>query len=141
MGRFVFTTAVGIWLGTVVCFSFIILPTVHATLQDRARRLLDLLFPRYYWTGIVCGLVSLAAVSLAPANPAFPMGERIRLAFPVLVGLICTLVAQRFLLPRLSHPGSDAPPPVDERLHRFSVMLNTTVLAMLILAVAAVATR
>lgn len=141
MGRFVFTASVGIWLGTVVCFSFIILPTVHATLQDRARHLLDHLFPRYYWTGIVCGLVSLAAVSLAPSNPVFPFGERVRLAFPVLVGLICTLVAQRLLLPRLSHPGIDRPPPVDARLHQFSVMLNTTTLAMLILAVAAVATR
>ncbi len=141
MGRFLFTTSVGVWLGTVVCFSFIILPTIHAKLQDRARHLLDDLFPRYYWTGVVCGLISLAAVSLAPQNPAFPFAERVRLAFPVVVSLACTLVAQRFLLPRMSHPGVDKPPPIDERLHRFSVMLNSTVLAMLVLAVAAVATR
>ncbi len=141
MGRFLFTTSVGVWLGTVVCFSFVILPTVHATLEGKARFLLDELFPKYYWIGVICGLISLAAVSLAPTNPDFPFGERIRLAFPVVVSLACTLVAQRVLLPRLSHPGTMEPPPVDERLHRFSVMLNTTVLAMLILAVAAVATR
>ncbi len=141
MGRFLFTTAVGVWLGTVVSFSFVVLPTIHARLQDRARHLLDELFPRYYWTGVVCGLISLAAVSLAPQNPAFPLGERLRLAFPVVVSLACTLVAQRVLLPRLSHPGVEQPPPVDARLHQFSVMLNTTVLAMLVLAVAAVATR
>lgn len=141
MGRFLFIAAIGIWLGTVVSFSFVVLPTVHATLRERARELLHRLFPRYYWIGIVCGLVSLAAVSLAPVDPEFPFGERARLAFPVIVSLICTLVAQRLLLPRLSHPGTDQPPPVDERLHRLSVMLNTTVLAMLVLAVAAVATR
>jgi len=141
MGRFLFIAAIGVWLGTVVSFSFVVLPTVHAELKERARALLHRLFPRYYWIGVVCGLISLAAVSLAPADPAFPFGERVRLAFPVIVSLVCTLVAQRLLLPRLSHPGTDQPPPVDERLHRASVMLNTTVLAMLVLAVAAVATR
>jgi len=141
MGRFLFMTSVGVWLGTVVSFSFIVLPTVHARLESRARDLLDALFPRYYWTGVVCGLIALAAVSLAPENPTFPFGERVRLAFPVLVSLVCTLVAHRLLLPRLSRPGSDSPPPVDARLHQFSVMLNSTVLAMLILAVAAVVTR
>ncbi len=141
MGRFLFTASIGIWLGTVVCFSFVILPTVHDRLEDKARLLLNALFPRYYWTGVFCGLVALGTVSLAPYNPAFPLGERVRLAFPVVVGLVCTVIAQLLLLPRLSHPGTDKPPPVDERLHRFSVMLNTTVLAMLVLAVAAVTTR
>ncbi len=141
MGRFLFIAAIGIWLGTVVSFSFVVLPTVHAELREQARALLHRLFPRYYTIGVICGLISLAAVSLAPSDPAFPFGERVRLAFPVIVSLLCTLVAQRLLLPRLSHPGTGQPPPVDERLHRFSVMLNTTVLAMLILAVAAVATR
>jgi hypothetical protein len=141
MARFVFTAAVGIWLGTVVSFSFVTLPTVHAALGENARGLLDALFPRYYWIGVICGLVSLAAVSLAASSPNFAMGERLRLAFPVVVGLLCTLVAQRFLLPRLSRPGAREPILIDSRLHRASVMLNTTVLAMLILAIAAVATR
>ncbi len=141
MGRFVFMTAVGVWLGTVVSFSFVVLPTVHARLQEHARILLDALFPRYYWTGLVCGLISLASVSLAPQTPSFPFGERVRLAFPVAVSLACTLVAQLLLLPRLSRRGDDDNTPVDKRLHTFSVMLNTTVLAMLILAVAAVVTR
>jgi hypothetical protein len=141
MGRFLFVTAVGVWLGTVVSFSFVVLPAIHGVLREQARTLLHSLFPRYYWVGVLCGLISLAAVSLAPERPDFNFGERVRLAFPVVVGLLCTLVAQRVLLPRLSQPGADAPVPIDERLHRFSVMLNTTVLAMLILAMAAVATR
>ena len=143
MGRFLFITAVGIWLGTVFSFSFVILPALHATLRDRAREILDVLFPRYYWTGVTCGLIAFAAVSLAPQNPDFPFAERVRLAFPVLVSITCTLVAQLLLVPRLSRRAdTDANRPrVDERLHRMAVMLNTTVLAMLLLAVAAVATR
>ncbi len=141
MGRFLFVTAVGVWLGTVVSFSFVMLPAIHGVLRERARTLLHSLFPRYYWIGVMCGLISLAAVSLAPPRPDFPFGERVRLAFPVVVGLLCTLVAQRILLPRLSQAGAETPVPIDERLHRFSVMLNSTVLAMLILAMAAVASR
>ena len=36
MGRFIFATAVGVWLGTVVSFSFVMLPTIHAVLSGRA---------------------------------------------------------------------------------------------------------
>jgi Domain of unknown function (DUF4149) len=141
MGRFVFATAVGVWLGTVVSFSYVVLPTILDALSGRASDLLHRLFPRYYAIGIVCGLTALASVSLAPSSPTLPFGERVRLAFPVVVSLLCTIAAQRFLLPRMRRPQRDPPPPVDQRLHGASVMLNTTVLAMLILAMAAVATR
>jgi hypothetical protein len=139
MGRFVFLAAVGIWLGTVVSFSFVLLPTIHQALAENAAPLLHRLFPRYYVLGTVCGLVALAAVSLAPASPRLVPGDRLRLAFPIVVSLLCTLVAQWGLFPRLAQRDRDAP--AYARLHRFSVMLNSTVLAMLVLAVAAGATR
>ena len=137
MGRFIFVTAVAVWLGTVVSFSFVILPAIHAVLGDQASTLLNRLFPRYYVVGIICGLIALAAVSLAPSNPALLAGDRLRLAFPVVVSLVCTVVAQRVFLPRLAERAQSP----NERLHRLSVMLNTTVLAMLVLAMAAIATR
>jgi hypothetical protein len=138
MGRFLFLMAVAVWLGTVVSFSYVILPAIHAAMSGEARPLLEHLFPRYYLTGTVCGLVALAVVSLAPPSPLLPLAERVRLAFPVVVSLLCTLVAQR-LLPRLAARRSEEEGYA--RLHRFSAMLNSTVLAMLVLAVAAVATR
>ena len=70
MGRFIFVTAVAVWLGTVVSFSFVILPAIHAVLGDQASTLLNRLFPRYYVVGIICGLIALAAVSLAPSAAA-----------------------------------------------------------------------
>ena len=141
MGRFIFSTAVGVWLGTVVSFSFVMLPTVHAVLSGRASLLLDQLFPRYYMTGLLCGLTALAAVSLAPTTPLLPFGERIRLAAPVAVSLLCTLVAQQVLLPRLQRDRGGVNEGSFTRLHQVSAALNSTTLAMLVLAIAAVATR
>jgi hypothetical protein len=91
--------------------------------------------------GLLCGLTALAAVSLAPTTPLLPFSERIRLAFPVAVSLLCTLVGQQVLLPRLQRNRGEANEASFARLHQVSAALNSTVLAMLVLAVAAVATR
>lgn len=139
MGRFVFTAAVAVWLGTVVSFSFVMLPTVHRVLEGRARDLLDKLFPRYYAMGTLCGILALAAVSLPPAGPSLPFPERLRLAFPIVVSLLCTIAAHRVLMPRLA--TAERQDPAYARLHRFAAMLNSTVLAMLILATAAITSR
>jgi hypothetical protein len=141
MGRFIFATAVGVWLGTVVSFSFVMLPTIHNVLSGRASTLLDQLFPRYYMIGLLCGLTALAAVSLAPATPLLPFSERVRLAFPVAVSLICTLVGHQVLLPRLQRGRGEGNEAAFARLHQVSAALNSTTLAFLVLAVAAVATR
>ncbi len=142
MGRFLFTCAIGTWLGTVVSFSYVFLPTIHATMEGLpARRLLHRLFPYYYLTGIGCGLVALVAVAFAPVSPSLPLGERVRLAVPVAFALLCTLGAWQLLLPHMERIDSQAAPEKYARVHRFGAMLNTTVLAALILVMAAVTTR
>jgi hypothetical protein len=141
MGRFVFTLAVGVWLGALVSFSYVFLPTVHATLTGSdLRALLQRLFPRYYSIGIVCGLMALACVSLTPSSPSLPLGERLRLAIPVALALLCTLATRQFLLPRLAKLESSSEPAY-ARLHQVAAMLNTTTLAMLVLVLAAAVTR
>lgn len=141
MGRFLFTCAIGTWLGTVVSFSYVVLPTIHAHLQGPpARQLLRRLFPHYYLTGIVCGLIALATVAFAP-TPSLPFGERVRLAIPVAFAVLCSLAMRQFLLPYMAKIDAAADPERYERIHRYSAMMNTTVLAVLILVVAAVTTR
>ena len=141
MLRFLFVTAVGVWLGTVVCFSFVILPTVHqVSAPGDATRLLRRLFPRYYVAGIVCGFIALGVVSLARSAGALPIPEALRLALPVAGGLVCSLLAHHVLLPRM-RAAQDSSPERYERLHRISAMLNSTVLAMLLLAVAGAVMR
>jgi hypothetical protein len=142
VGRFVYTTAVAVWLGTVVSFSYVFLPVVHAVLEGaNARAVLDRMFPRYYLVGLGCGLVAMAAISLSPDTPALPFAERVRLAFPVAVSLLCTLAAYQGLLPRLLRLRRQDEPRRYQRLHQVSAMLNSTVLAMLVLAMAATVTR
>ncbi len=140
MLRLVFVMAVAVWLGTVVSFSYLVLPTIHrVSAPGDATRLLRRLFPRYYLAGIVCGFVALAAVSAARSG-GLPVPEALRLALPVAGGLLCSLVSQYVLLPRLrALPSRD-----DERylrLHTISSMLNSTVLALLLLAVAGAVMR
>jgi hypothetical protein len=139
--RLLFTCAIAVWLGTVVCFSWVVLPAIHReSAPGDATRLLRSLFPRYYWAGIICGFVALAAVSVGRSADALPIGEALRLALPVAGGLVCSLVAQQILLPRMRE-ARDRQPERYQRLHAVSAMLNSTVVALLFLAVAGAVMR
>ncbi len=141
MLRFVFVVAVAVWLGTVVSFSFVMLPTIHAfSAPGDATRLLRRLFPRYHLAGIVCGFVALGSVSLARSAETLPVAEAVRLALPVAGGLLCSIVGYHVLLPRL-RDAHDRNPDRFARLHNVSTMLNSTTLALLLLAVAAAVMR
>jgi len=138
VGRFVFTVAIGVWLGTLVSFSYVILPGIHAWAPNGgARDLLRTLFPRYHLIGIVCGLAALAVVAIAPRSATFGVRERILLAAPVAVALLCAMIGRQVLVPRLAAIDSGAQPDAFAAVHQTAAMLNTTALAMLILALAA----
>lgn len=141
MLRLLFVCAIAVWLGSVVSFSYVVLPTIHReSAPGDATRLLRRLFPRYYATGTACGFVALAIVSVARAASALPFGEALRMGLPVAGGLVCSLAAQQLLLPRLRE-ARERQPERYEQLHTISAMLNSTVLALLFLAVAGAVTR
>jgi len=142
MGRFLFLVSAGVWLGTVVSFSYVIVPVVRQILHPEASlEVLRELFPRYYMLGLLSGLTALAALSLLPGNVTIlTASDRLLLAFPVSLALLCTVVAQYYVHPRMVEAhGRDEE--AHERLVRLSAMLNHTVLAMLVLAFATFTTR
>jgi len=127
-----------VWLGSVVCVSFVVAPVAHGSFStDEARRFLRPLFPRYYRLGALCGFLALTVVLLGRAS--LSQEELARLSLPVAVALVATLVGGEAILPRLRDmDGGDAR---FGRLHQISAMLNTTTLAALVLAVAGAVMR
>jgi hypothetical protein len=138
MLRLLFCLAVAIWLGSVVCVSFVVTPVAHGTLPAaEARRFLRPLFPRYYRLGAVCGFIALGVVLLGRAG--LSQEELARLTVPVAIAMITSLIGGEWILPRMRELDRD-----DERfarLHQVSAMLNTTTLAALVLAVAGAVMR
>src|SRR6185295_10966659 len=113
-----------------VSFSYVFLPIIHAVVEpERARELLHRLFPRYYAVGLGCGLLAVASVSLPPETPHLPFDERLRLACPIVVALLCTLGAYAIVFPRLAQLRRHDAPQSYSRWHQVSAMLNTTVVA------------
>ncbi len=138
MLRLVFTLAVAVWLGSVVCVSFVVTPLAHGTFPAaEARRFLRPLFPRSRRLGALCGFFALSMVLLG--RESLSHEELARLALPVAVALVATLIGGEAILPRLRDlDGDDAR---FGRLHQISAMLNTTTLAALALAVAGAVMR
>jgi hypothetical protein len=138
MLRLLFCLAIAIWLGSVVCVSFVVTPVAHGTLPAaEARRFLRPLFPRYYRLGAVCGFIALGVVLLGRAG--LSQEELARLTVPVAIAMITSLIGGEWILPRMRELDGD-----DERfarLHQVSAMLNTTTLAALVLAVAGAVMR
>ena len=138
MLRLLFCLAIAIWLGSVVCVSFIVTPLAHGTFPAaEARRFLRPLFPRYYRLGAICGFVALGVVLLG--RTGLSQEELARLTVPVAIAMVASLVGGEWILPRMRDLDRE-----DERfirLHQVSAMLNTTTLAALVLAVAGAVMR
>ena len=140
--RTVHLLALGVWVGSVVFFSFFTAPTLFGVLpRDLAGRAVSAIFPRYYALGAVCGaLALLSGLILGLRQPAF---GRLLACEIVLLGLMTGIVvyAGRVVLPhaaqaRLALPALEGAPGYDDAkarfdaLHRRSVLLNGTVLLL-----------
>jgi NAD/NADP transhydrogenase beta subunit len=50
--------SLALWLGSLCFFSFVIAPTVFKVLEkSEAARLQNVLFPKYYLLGVICGIL------------------------------------------------------------------------------------
>ena len=148
--RFVHLLALGVWVGSVVFFSFVTAPTLFGALpRDLAGRAVSAIFPRYYALGGVCGALALLTGLLLGARQA--AWGRLLAAELVLLLLMTGIVvyAGRVVLPqagraRLALPSLEGSPAYDDAkarfdaLHRRSVLLNGTVLVLGVVAIALV---
>lgn len=129
-------SSVSVWLGAMAFFSFFVAPAAFSVLdRESAGRLVTTVFPRYYFFGLVLGLLGLVGVAgrlLERGERQAPWGTLALLL--LMLGL--TLYAIWVLLPASQTarvamhaagvaPGSAAPEArAFARLHRVSVILN-----------------
>lgn len=147
--KFVHLLALGLWLGSVVFFSFVAAPTLFGALgRETAGRAVSAIFPRYYALGGACGALALLSGLLLGAKQA--AWGRLLLIELVILALTTGIVvyAGGALLPRAAQARQElaqAPEGAaghDEARARFAVLHRRSVLlngAVLILGVAAFA--
>lgn len=131
--RIVIDVALGVWLGAMLFFSFVVAPRVFTVLEDRAGDVVRDLFPRYYNVGVGLGLVAFSAGVLLGLVGGF--GFRLGLLFFfVAVPIAISAYARWVLLARMA--GADEED--FSASHRRSVVMNglamVSVLAALVVS-------
>lgn len=117
--------ALGVWLGSIVFFSFVAAPALFAELgRDRAGDAVNVVFPRYYGFGLVAAAVALAVWVLGPVVSSGVGEPPLAAVAGVLAGAAANLVARYVLVPKMEAAGSDA----FAQYHRQSVLLNLVTL-------------
>lgn len=131
------TGAVGVWLGAVVFFSFVVAPRVFGVLErDRAGDVVNEIFPTYYVFGATLGVVSFVAGLVRLYLDGFTVALAGYLAATA-VAVVVAVFSRVYLVPRIrGNDRSRDDPNVDafERYHGASVRLNSAVLLALVAA-------
>ncbi|SEV99267.1 DUF4149 domain-containing protein [Halobacterium jilantaiense] len=118
------TGALGVWLGSIVFFSFVAAPALFSELgSERAGDAVNVVFPRYYVFGVAMAAVALAAWIVGPL--AFGTTEPPLAADAgVFMGAAANIYARYVLVPKMEAAGSDA----FAQYHKQSVALNLVTL-------------
>jgi hypothetical protein len=147
--NFVYLATLIVWVGGIVCFSFLVAPALFAALPGPAAGdAVGAIFPRYYAAGYACGAVLLGLCALLYRDFGKQRWWRMNTAL-FAVMLLLTLYAGLVTLPRTAalRPqirAAEAPPEVRAefgRLHGLAVALNSVVLLCGLGAVAVSAGR
>lgn len=119
----VIDASLGVWLGSIVFFSFVGAPTTFDVLGDDAGRVVNAIFPKYYSFGTALGFVAATAALVVPLGPF----DGVLLAALPLVGVSLNLYARQVLIPKMERAGDDG----FAKYHEQSVALNgVTMLAV-----------
>lgn len=138
LAKILFWLALGVWMGAIVFFSFVVAPTVFLALPpESAGQVVGALFARYYGFGIVASAVALiAAAFLWRAASGGGAWASVTVMLALMLG--ATVYAGRAVQPRaqalrpaLHQPTVDAGARAEfDRLHRLAVRLNAAVLLL-----------
>jgi len=124
--------ALGMWLGSIVFFSFVAAPALFDELgEERAGDAVNVVFPRYYSFGLGMGAVALLVWAVAPFVAAVPEPPVVA-DLGVFAAFVANLYARYRLIPKMDAAGSDA----FARYHKQSVGLNLVALVGLAAAFA-----
>lgn len=131
--RLLANLSLGLWLGSMVFFSFVAAPRVFAVLEDDAAgRVVNDIFPRYYAVGQALGIVALLAGIGTGFLHRFDLFVTVFL-LTVTVATGATTYARWVLLPKMEAAGEDA----FAQYHRHSVALNAVSILCVAVAFAA----
>jgi uncharacterized membrane protein len=125
--RTVFILGLVIWVGTTLFLSLVVMPTLFMNMEpSEAGTVAALLFPPYYVTGLVGGLVLLTAACFLAKRGG--RGWRYAIA-AVVVMFICQAYAHFAVRPQMvAIRGDESVVSEFQRLHKISVQLNGVVL-------------
>ena len=129
--RFAYLLALGLWIGQVVFFSFVVAPTVFGLLgAARAGDVVGAIFPRYYALGVGAAATAVACAAVLARHAAAPGWWRaatvalaLGLAATAWAGAVAHPRAQRL---RAAQAAGQAPADSDafRAAHRLAVVLN-----------------
>ncbi len=125
------TIAAGVWIGAIVFQSAVVAPAVFVDLDEAsARSFLRTLFPRFFRFGLICGALML--VGLIGYGAASGWSATLVL-LAAGTGIMITLEAISLaMVPRINaaRDAGEAGHADFSRLHRTSVLLTVTILAL-----------
>lgn len=134
---FAYLLALGVWLGTVVFFSFVVAPQVFGALPlEQAGAVVGVVFPSYYAVGDLCGAILLGSALLLrrwsrPGGALWLVAAGIA-ALALATSLYAGLAVQprlSALRPQLHRPDTPVAVRAEfDELHRLAVELNGGIL-------------
>lgn len=134
--KFLYVLALGVWLGEIAFFSFVVAPRIFGALPvEEAGRIVGSIFPTYYRLGYACGAVlMITALLLWRVAGGFDRWAvtsglaAIMLGATVYAGMVIQPRAQA-LRPHIHDPAAAPAAKAEfDQLHRRAVQLNAVVL-------------
>lgn len=124
--------ALGIWLGSIIFFSFVVAPVLFRVLSPSdAGKVVRAVFPVYYLIGMGCGVVAVLTLWGLTSGPGWAPATLWQVGL-LLVMVLINLYARQSLMPRINaaRDAGQMQQQQFDRLHRQSVILNGVVLLL-----------